>query len=369
MRVEFFKHNLNEDDIKEVVKTLEEYFITTGPKVAEFEKALRKFLGLPEVVGVTSCTQALHLSFLGLGVEEGDQVITSPLTFVATSNSILYTGAELKFCDVLPKTGCIDPKQIETSISPNTKAILPIHLYGELCNMKEIKEVAERHKLFIVEDAAHSLETKGVGQGDTVCFSFYPVKSITCGEGGAIACKSTLLAEKLRVLRLHGMSKDAWKRYQKEYQHWDMEEVGLKANMTDIDASLLLHQLERVKDFVLKRTKLYLRYKELLKDIEEIELLESSSTSSKLMFTILTQKGKRDKVLTGLQNKGVGVAVNFNPIHLLSYYRKTFGYKPGDFPVAEDIGSRTISLPLYPKLTLEEQDYVVKSIKETLKEV
>jgi dTDP-4-amino-4,6-dideoxygalactose transaminase len=246
-------------------------------------------------------------------------------------------------------------------------------MYGQMCDMKAIKQIADKHRLKIIEDAAHTIEAVRDGVrpwqfGDAACYSFYTTKSITCGEGGAISTNDNDLAEKLIVLRLHGMNKDAAKRYTELYQHWDMVTLGWKYNMSNIQAALLLNQLEHIDEFQKRREDIVRLYEKSFKDNPKIRLLKitPSSKSACLMFTILVDPDKRDSILQKIQEKGVGVAVNYRAIHLLTYYRQTFGFKRGDFPVAENIGDSTITLPLYPKLTDEEVQYVIKVVNESV---
>jgi len=355
MKVEFYKHNLSEEAINNLVAVTKTLFLTTGKVVEEFEQKLANYLGVKYCIGTSSCTAALHLSLLAAGIREYDKVITTPLTFVATANAILYTGATPIFVDVSPVDGCIDPNKIG-KVASEACAVIPVHLYGQRCNMKQLYEL----ELDIIEDAAHALELKDFH--DFACFSFYPTKSITCGEGGAIACNSKVVAQKLKGLRLHGMTKTAWSRYEKKYEHWDMKELGYKCNMTNLQAALLMNQLDHIEEFRARRKQICEIYEDAFAKNDRIGLMHADEDSARLMFTILVEK--RDEVLMKLQERGIGVAVNYRPVHLLEYYKKRFGYKEGDFPNAEYIGSRTITLPVYPKLTNLEQEYVIDCVKD-----
>ncbi len=374
MRIEFYKHNIDESDISRLVDVLRSIFLTTGDVVKSFEDKLAIYLGSKNVVGITSCTAALHLCLLAWEIGEGDEVITTPMSFCATANAILHAGATPVFVDVEEETGNINSELIEDVITEKTKAIMPVHLYGQLCNMQKIHEIAEKYKLVVIEDAAHAIEAQrdGVKPGnlsDCVCFSFYATKNITSGEGGAVSTNDTEKANLLNMLRLHGIDKSAIDRYTKLYQHWDMSVLGWKYNMDNIQASLLVGQLERIDKIWERRNYIWNLYEEKLSDIKGIEILKTVANSrhARHLFTILVTGKKRDSVLISLQEKGVGVAVNYRPIHLLKYYRDSFGFKEGDFPVAEKIGERTISLPLYPSLKDIEVDYIVKSLQDILK--
>lgn len=371
MKIEFYRHNIDENDITRVNQVLRSIFLTTGDQVKEFEDQLAAYLGVKHAVGLTSCTAALHLSLLACDIGPGDEVITTPMTFIATANAILHCGAKPVFVDVEPNTGNIDATLIESAITPRTKAILPVHLYGQLCDMKTIRKIADKHKLFIIEDAAHCIEGKrdgiGPGQlGDVACFSFYATKNITSGEGGAIATNSQEIAERVKLLRLHGMSKGAADRYVKKYEHWDMVECGWKYNMDNIQAALLLGQLERIDQLWQQREKICKQYEEAFNDVPGLnypKMIPGDNKSARQLFTIWVKPSRRDAILHGLQERGVGVAVNFRAIHLLRYFRENFVFTRRMFPIAENIGDSTISIPLYPKLTDIEVNYIIDTVK------
>lgn len=375
MKVEFFKHDINDEDRRRVDDVLKSIFLTTGAYVADFEKNFSAYLNLPHTIGVTSCTAALHLALLAWNIGEGDEVITTPMSFCATSNSIMHAGAIPVFVDAEEETGNINADRIEEKITERTKAIMPVHLYGQMCDMKKIRRIADKYGLIVIEDAAHCIEGQRdgvrVGElGDAACFSFYATKNITSGEGGAITVHDDAKADLLRMLRLHGIDKSAADRYTKKYSHWDMSVLGWKYNMDNIQGALLIGQLERIDDLCARRANVFNKYKDALSSIRGVRLLKTIPDTKHAchLFTILVPDGNRDDILLSLQEQGIGVAVNYRPIHLLSYYRERFGFKEGDFPVAESIGKSTISLPLYPTLTKEEQDYVIKNIKEIVKD-
>ena len=371
-KVEFFKHNIEEVDISRAVDILRSIFLTTGSAVAEFEQGFSAYTGLPHTIAVTSCTAALHLSLLAMNIGPGDEVITTPMSFCATSNAVIHAGARPVFVDVEKDTGNINADLIETAITDRTKAIIPVHLYGQMCDMRKIRRIADAHGLAVIEDAAHAIEAErdGIKVGhlsDCACFSYYATKNITSGEGGAVSTRDPETADTIRMLRLHGIDKSAIDRYTKRYQHWDMPVLGWKYNMDNIHASLLIGQVARLDELWQKRDRLWTFYEQGLgAGIADVDILKTvrGSRHARHLFTILVHPDRRDTVLWALQERGIGVAVNYRPIHFLSYYRKTFGYKDGDFPVAEDIGCRTISLPLYPKLGEDEAAYVVGTVRE-----
>jgi dTDP-4-amino-4,6-dideoxygalactose transaminase len=368
-KIEFYKHNLNNKDWLEVEKVLHSLFLTTGEQVKLFENKFAQYLGIEHVIGVTSCTDALFLALKGLGVGPGDEVITTPLSFIATANSIEYCGAKPVFVDVESETGNIDADLIENAITKRTKAILAVHLYGQMCDMRKISRIAKKYNLKVVEDAAHCIE--GVRDGikvgelsDATCFSFYATKNLTSGEGGAIACNNKKLADWFFKARQHGMSKSAADRYTKRYEHYDMEFLGYKTNMTNIQAALILHQLDRLAKYRDQKeaiAQLYDTAFDSLPHIERPQVLPNT-LHARHLYTIWVDSLKRDAYLSTLQDELIGVAVNFRVIHLMKYYREKYGYSRGEFPVAEIIGDRTISLPFYPKLTRKEIKRIITKV-------
>jgi UDP-4-amino-4-deoxy-L-arabinose-oxoglutarate aminotransferase len=373
MKIEFYKHNIGKDEKRKVLECLDGTFLTTGSYVAEFESKFAAYLNLQFAVGLTSCTAALHLSLLALGIGKDDEVITSPMTFIATATAIMHTGAKPVFVDVEQDTALIDPDKIESAVNERTKAIIPVHLYGQMCNMKEIKKIANKYNLKIIEDAAHCIEGERDGirpgqLGDVACFSFYATKNITSGEGGAIATNNNELADKVRLLRQHGMTKEAADRYSGKYQHWDMTECGWKYNMDNIQAAMLLPQLDKIDENWEKRKKLYNDYIEQLAGVPGIncpKILKNSKSAFHL-FTIWFDENKRDYVLAKLGESGIGVAVNYRAIHLLSYFRNRFGFNKGDFPVAEEIGDRTISMPFWIGLNKSDVRLIIEAVNQAL---
>jgi len=371
MKVDFYLHNLGEEEISLVNETLRSVFLTTGPKTREFESKYADFLGVQYCLGTSSWTTGAFITLKALGIGPGDEVITSPMTFIATANVILHAGAKPVFVDVEPETGNIDAEKIEAAVTPRTKAIIPIHLYGQMCDMKKIRSVANRHNLFIIEDSAHCVEgtrdTIQPGQAGTAAvFSFYATKNITSGEGGAIATNSPELHENLIKYRLHGMSKSAADRYAQQYQHWDMELLGYKSNMNDIQAAMLLPQLGRIEELWRRKEEICRKYEDAFSKIKGVDFPKvlPNSKHARHIFTIWVEPGRRDAVLAKLQELHIGVAVNFRAVHLLSYYRNTMGFAKGSFPVAERIGDSTITIPMYPRMTDEQVNYVIACVDD-----
>jgi dTDP-4-amino-4,6-dideoxygalactose transaminase len=373
MKVPFFMHDLGQAELDAVAEVLSGPILTTGEWVARFERRFADYLGARHAVAVTSCTGALHLSLLALGIGPGDEVITTPMTFIATSTAIMEAGARPVFVDVEPETGNLDVTRVEAAITERTRAIMPVHLYGQMCDMRALRKIADSYGLAIIEDAAHCVEgtRDGIrtGQlGDTACYSFYATKNLTCGEGGALVCNDDALAEKLRLLRLHGMNKNANDRHREGYKHWDMTLLGWKYNMDNIQAALLLPQMDRLEENWRKRRELAQYYGERLWDIPHLTrpaTLEGVEHAWHL-FPIWVGDGERDRVIQEMQANGVSVMVNYRAIHLLTYFRETLGFEPGAFPIAERIGDASLSLPFYPSMPLEHVDRVVEMLQNIL---
>jgi len=372
-RVDFYRHSLGPAEWRAVRRVLGSLFLTTGPETAALEQELAGYLGVAEAVGVSSCTEALFLSLVALGIGPGDEVITTPTSFVSTANAILRVGATCVFADVEAGTGNLDAAAVEAAITPRTKAILPVHLYGHMADMRALRAIADRHGLRIVEDAAHCVEGVRDGArpgtlGDTACFSFYATKNLTCGEGGAIACRNGALAAHLKRLRLHGIDRDAATRHGLTYRHWDMLELGYKANLSDLQAALVRPQLARIEAQRARRERLARRYDKAFAGQAGVEVptVLPGVVHARHIYTIRVDPARRDATLQGLQERGIGVAVNFRPIPLLTYWRERFGYREGMFPNAERLGASTITLPLYPRLLHASQDRVVEAVREVM---
>jgi len=370
-KIEFYRHDIGDAELSSVARTLKTLFLTLGPRVSEFEQAFAAFLGQKNVVGVSSCTMGLALALEAVGIAPGDEVITTPMTFISTPNAALFHGAVPVFADVDPETGILDPAAVEAAITPHTKAVIVVHLYGQLADMRRLRAICDRHHLALIEDAAHAIEAENDGVrvaelGDLTVFSFYATKTMTSGDGGAIAVRDPAIFERLRRLRNHGVSKDASSRHGGRYAHWDMVEFGYKAAMTDIEAALLLPQVERLHRRREIRQAIVERYEGALRGRPDVQLMSRSGRSGHHLFTVLVPRDRRDAVLDGLGERGVGCAVNYRAVHTLTYYRDKFGYAPGAFPVAEDIGERTVSLPLHAHLTDRDVDRVVVALEETL---
>ncbi len=367
---------IGEEEKAEVLKVLESGWVTTGPRTFEFEKRLASYVGAGHVVALSSCTAAIHVSLAALGIGEGDEVITSTLTFCSTANVVLHLRARPVLADVEPSALTIDPEDLRRKLSPRTKAILPVHYGGHPCRMDEVREVAAGRRIPVVEDAAHALGAaygeKKVGTiSEATCFSFYAIKNITTGEGGAVAVDDDELAARIRLYSLHGMSKDAWKRYTSTGSwYYEVLYPGFKYNMTDIQAALGLCQLEKLEAFTARREEIASFYESQLSGVEEIGTLgvDPRVRHARHLYPILLNlerlKIDRARFIEELRAENVGATVNFIPVHMHPYYTDTFGYKKGDFPVAENAYERLISLPLYPKMRDEDAADVVAAVKK-----
>lgn len=371
MKVEFYRHSLGSAESRSVARALEGVFLTAGPLTRKFEERFASYLHCKRVVGTFSCTTALFLCLKALGIGRGDEVITTPMTFIATPNAILEAGATPIFVDVEEATGNIDVNLIEKAIGSKTRAIIPVHLYGHMCAMKKIREIADTYGLSIIEDSAHCIEGErdGIRPGqlsDAACFSFYATKNMTSGEGGAVATHNRALAQKLLLLRSHGMNKEASGRYTETYRHWDMVCMGYKGNMFDIQAALLLPQIPKLDENWRRRQEISRRYRGAFGPMDGLNFPEilTHTRHAHHLFTIWVDPERRDECLCRLQEQGIGVAVNYRPVHLLTYYRETFGFKEGIFPKAELIGKRTLSLPMYPQMTEEEVAEVIRAVQK-----
>jgi dTDP-4-amino-4,6-dideoxygalactose transaminase len=367
---------IDEAEIAEVVATLRSGWIGTGPRVARFEELFREYIGARHTIALSSCTAALHLSMVVSGVGPGDEVITTPMTFCATANAIIHTGARPVFVDVDRATGNIDPDLVEAAITPKTKAVLPVHYAGRPCRMDRLEAIAQRHGLLLIEDAAHAIEASFLGRkigtiGDLTCFSFYVTKNVVTGEGGMVTTDNAEFAAKIKMYGLHGMSADAWKRFSDEgYRHYEVVYAGFKYNMTDLQAALGIHQLARIARGIKRRHQIWAQYDQAFADLPVMRPapIEPGTVHALHLYTILIKTEElgrtRDWVLDELLRLMIGTGVHYTPLHLHAYYRRTFDHRPGDFPNAEYIGARTLSLPLSAKLTDQDVEDVIAAVRE-----
>jgi len=369
---------IEQPEIDEVVECLKSGWLGTGPRVNKFENKFKDYIGSKYAMALNSCTAALHLSMVVSGVSAGDEVITTPMTFAATSNAILHTDAKPVFVDVEKETMNIDPELIEKAITPKTKAILPVHFAGRPCKMDHIMEIAKKNNLLVIEDAAHAIEAKyknkKVGNiGDITCFSFYVTKNLITGEGGMVTTNNEEWAKKIKMYGLHGMSKDAWKRFSDEgYKHYQVMVPGFKYNMMDIQASIGLHQIERLEKYFEKRKKIWDIYNKAFEGLPlNIPHLEEKDTvHARHLYTLLLDidrlKISRDEFMQELFRENIGTGVHYISLHLHPYYKDTFGFKKDDFPNSDYISERTVSIPFSAKLTDQDVDDVIEGVTKVL---
>jgi UDP-4-amino-4,6-dideoxy-N-acetyl-beta-L-altrosamine transaminase len=372
----YFLPTIEQEEIDEVVDTLKSSWITTGPKTHKFETMFRDYIGCKHAVALNSCTAGLHLSLAAAGIGEGDEVITTPFTFAATANFILHRGAKAVFVDVRRDTYNIDPQKIEGAISDRTKAIMPVHYAGQPCDMDEIVAMAKKHNLLVIEDAAHALSATYKGKkigtiGDITCFSFYATKIITTAEGGMATTDDDGFAEKIRLLSLHGISQDAWKRYSSEGSwYYEILYPGYKYNMTDIQASIGIHQLKKLDRLQQARRAIARLYTSAFENMPEIvephvnEWVEHTWHLYPILINTDLLKIGRNEFIEALRAENIGTSVHFIPIHLHPYYRDRFGFRRGDFPNAEYVYERIISLPLYPRMTGRDAEDVIAAVEK-----
>ncbi|MDP3789163.1 MAG: DegT/DnrJ/EryC1/StrS aminotransferase family protein, partial [Candidatus Omnitrophota bacterium] len=368
--------SLGPDEEKEVIDTLRSGWLTTGPKTHRLENMFREYFGCKHAVCVNSCTAALHLSLVALGIKEADEVITSPITWPATANVILHVGARPVFADVEADTLNIEPERIEEKITKKTKAIIPVHMAGQPCDMEKIYKIARKHKLYIIEDAAHAIGAsymdKKIGTlSDLTCFSFYPIKNITTIEGGLVTTANAAWEEKIRIYSLHGVSKEAWKRYDKSFKgHAEVLYPGFKYNMSDVQAAIGLHQLPKLDTFIKQRERIARQYDNAFRTISEIRLpkqIPHIKHAWHLYIIILELeklKVSRDNFVEAMKRENIGTGIHFRSLHIQPYYKNKFSFKEKDFPNAFYLSGRILSLPLYPKMNQCDIDTVIKAVKK-----
>lgn len=369
---------IGDAEIEELVASMKSGWLGTGPKVARFENDFAAYKDAPYAVAVSSCTAALHLSMIAVGLEPGDEVITTPLTFCATVNAIIHAGATPILADIDPETMNIDPTEIAARLGEKTRAVIPVHFAGRPCEMDAIREVSERHNLRIIEDCAHAIETEYKGEkagnfGDFGCFSFYVTKNVVTGEGGMVLTRAEENAARIKRLALHGMSKDAWKRFSDEgYKHYYAVECGFKYNMMDLQAAIGIHQLRRVEANWQRRQHVWRRYNRDLADLP-IGLPPDPAPDTRHgyhLYTILIDEARtgmgRDDFLNAMTAQNVGVGVHYLSVPEHPYYQETFGWKPEDYPNAMRIGRETVSLPLSAKLSDDDVSDVTEAVRRIL---
>lgn len=377
----FSRPAINQDDIAGVVEVLKSGWITTGPKTAAFEAAFRAYLGAEFAVSLSSATAGMHLVLTALELQPGGEVVTPSMTWGSTVNLLTLLGLKPVFADIDPATLMVTPRTVEKVMTDKTKAVIPVHFAGAPADLEPLRELAASRGVRLIEDAAHALGARyrgeAIGSRGTAIFSFHPIKNITTGEGGMVVSDDEDLAERVRILKFHGLSKDAWQRYSREGKaQVEIVTPGFKYNLTDIQSSLGLTQLARVEELNRKRGELAALYRRLLDGVEGISLLRPPAyphQSSFHLFIVFLDLDRvrvsRDEFLEELKKRNIGTGIHFRPVHTQEYYREKAGYRRGTLPATEWAGDRLFSLPLFPDMTEEDVAEVAEAIKDTLEAV
>ena len=377
MRSKFIPYGhqwIDEDDIEEVIKVLKSDWITTGPKIAEFENALCSYIGTKYAVAVSSGTSALDIAVQTLNLPAGSEVITTPFTFVGTSNAILYNNLKPVFADIEKGTRNINSEEVRKKITDKTKALIYVDYAGQPCYIKELKEIADEHDLFLIEDACHAIgaeyKNKKVGNfADMTVFSFHPVKHITTGEGGAVVTNNKEFYERLNMQRNHGIDKSALDRFGPEAGWaYDLKLLGRNYRITDFQAALGISQLKKLEEFLGRRAEIVKMYNEAFEAISEIEtpVVLPYVKPAWHIYTVLLNRINRDEFFSKMREKGIGVNVHYIPIYRFSYYQEQFDIDPTGFPVTEEVFNKIITLPLFPIMKDNESFYVVEAVKKAI---
>jgi dTDP-4-amino-4,6-dideoxygalactose transaminase len=380
LQVPFHRAPVGDEEAQAVSEVIRSGWLTMGPKTFEFEKEFAKYVGAQDAIAVSTGTAALHLSLEAAGVQAGDEVLLPTTTFTATAESVTYVGARPVLVDIDPVTMNIDTEDAARRITPKTKAIIPVHLAGQPCEMDAIHALARVHHLRVIEDAAHALPSeyrgKRVGQiSEFTCFSFYATKTLTTGEGGMITTDNLEAANRMRLMRLHGIERDAWKRYRGDgFWFYEVLEAGFKYNLTDLQSAIGLVQLAKCEAMKQARERIAQRYSDAFSSREELvipTIRQDRSTSWHLyVLRLRLDRLNKDRngFIEGLHRRGVACSVHFIPLHLQPYYRRAYGYQPGDFPRAEREYHSCLSLPIYPGMTELEINHVISAVLNTAAE-
>jgi UDP-4-amino-4,6-dideoxy-N-acetyl-beta-L-altrosamine transaminase len=363
---------IDEDDIEEVVAVLKSDWITTGPKIAEFEDALCSYIGCKYAVAVNSGTSALDIAVQTLNLPAGSEVITTPFTFVGTSNAILYNNSKPVFADIEKETRNINPEEVRKKITDKTRAIIYVDYAGQPCDIKELKEIADEHDLFLIEDACHAIgaeyKARKIGTfADMTVFSFHPVKHMTTGEGGAVVTNNEEFYGRLKILRNHGIDKSALDRFGSEAGWaYDLKVLGRNYRITDFQAALGISQLKKLDTFLRRRAEIVKTYNEAFEAVPEIEtpVILSYVKPAWHIYTVLLNGINRDEFFSKMREKGIGVNVHYIPIYRFSYYLEQFDFSPMEFPVTEEVFSKVVTLPLFSKMTDDDVIMVIETVKD-----
>ncbi len=388
-QVPFHRPAIGPAEEREVIDTLRSGWITTGPKTKKFEQEFAAYVGARNALAVAHCTGALHLALFALGIGPGDEIITTPFTFTATAEVMGYLGARPVFVDMEPDTFNIDPDKIEEALASGknrrVRALMPVHFAGQACDMDRICAIARRYNLKIIEDAAHAvgsarmMDGRGMVRvgtiGDVSCFSFYATKNITSAEGGMITTEDDALAAKIAVASLHGMDRDAWKRYDSSGSwFYEIHDTGFKYNLSDVHAAIGLAQLRRVEELTQRRQAIARAYNEAFADEPglEIPVTEAGVEHAWHLYVMRLRtaalKINRNEFVDRMRARGVGTSVHCIPLNTMDFYQRRYGYRTGDFPVAEDVYSRCLSLPIFPAMSDEDVAWVIESVRAVARE-
>ncbi len=372
--------SIGDEEINEVVDTLRSGWLTTGPKTKRFEEDFAKFIGVPHALAVNSCTAGLHLALEAIGIQPGDKVITTPYTFTATAEVIRYLGADPLFVDIDPNTFNLDVNQLADTLAaePGVTAILPMHFGGQACDMDTILTLAQRYGVKVVEDAAHALPAYYKGRligtfGDLTAYSFYVTKTLATGEGGMVVTSHPDYAERIKIMRLHGMNRDVFQRTSSKQPFWYYEVVapGFKYNLTDVAAALGIHQLRKAESFLRRRTEIATHYTQALADLPvRTPYVHPDNVHAWHLYVLQLQLEEltidRDTLIDQMTQAGIGTSVHFIPLHLQPYWRDCYGFQPTDFPIALQVYQRAVSLPIYPGMSDANVERVITSLRKIL---
>lgn len=375
--VPFSRPSIGDEEIEEVVRCLRSGWITSGPLTAQFERDFAAYVAVPHALAVSSATAGLHLAMLALDLKPGDEVITTPMTWPATVNAILFAGGTPVFSDIEPDTLNLDVRLVEQKLGPRTRAILPVHFAGQPCDMDRLLQLARPRNVALVEDAAHAIgaELRGRRIGgletEAAIFSFHPIKNITTAEGGMVTTGNEELGHRLRLLRFHGVERDAWRAYgRQQLPRYDVAIPGLKYNLTDLQAALGVHQLRKLDRFIAQRARLAQRYDEAFADVAEVRPLGPVTYPHRHahhLYVVRVETERltidRDEFAIELQALGVGIGFHFTAVHELTYYRRHLGEFSVELPVATAASRSLLSLPLFPSLEEADQDYVIDRVR------
>jgi dTDP-4-amino-4,6-dideoxygalactose transaminase len=374
--IPFHRPSIGQEEISAVQQVLESHWLTTGPVAQQFEREFAEFVGCKYAIAVSSCTAALHLALDAIGIGPGDEVLVPTYTFAATAEVVVYLGATPVLCDCVAGEFNIDPAEVAKKITPRTRAIIAVHMAGEPCDLQKLREIADRHSIHLVEDAAHAIPASYHGRrvgsiSELTAFSFYATKTITTGEGGMLTTDDELYAKRASVMRLHGISGDAWKRYTSQGSwYYEIVDAGFKANMPDLLAALGRAQLRRAEAFARRRREIAELYLRRFSNIDELEMppIGGKNVEHAWHLFILRLRSEmltlgRNELIQQLKQSGIGTSVHFIPLHLHPYYRDRFGYQPGDLPNSEDAFARCLSLPIYPDMSDSDVERVASAVE------